>query len=133
MQATVTFRREELTRLVQFIFEVGAATVFEAYSAYEEDVRCFGTAAEHLADIDMKISEGDSFLLYVLHYPETKGYVEKQKITLDAKKCHGHKWRFCINGWGLIQFQIDLRQPPAIHCGVAVNSQVRAEAWGSQY
>lgn len=132
MQGIVTFRREDLTELVKFVFEISAATVFQAYSAYGQGLRCFGTPAELLADIELQIAKGALFLLYAIHYPDTKGHIEKAKITLNPKKCDGHTWRFSISGWGLIQFQADLRRVPNIECRIAVNSQVRSEAWASQ-
>jgi hypothetical protein len=133
MQATITFSRKGLAELAKFLFDSGEPVVSQAYSDYGRPLRRFRTASELIADFELEVANGQQFLNYVLHYPDTKGYVAKRKITLNAKSCDGHTWRYTVEGWGLIQLQADLKRAPAIECRVAVNSQKRAEAWVDTY
>jgi hypothetical protein len=133
MQSTATLTRESFIELAAFLFESGAPVVFHAYSDYGEPLRSFRNASELVADIESAFATGQKSLLFALHYPDTKGHVAERKITLDPKKCDGHTWRHTVEGWGLIQFQGDLRGAPAIECRVAVNTQKRAEAWADTY
>lgn len=133
MQAELQFKLDDLKELVESAFELGPATVFQAYSHYSEDIKCFGTARELIADIENEMRLGEVVLSYAIHYPEAKGYIEKEHIKLNPKSCEGHTHRFCINGWGLIQLQADIRNAPLIKCRIAVNPESRAQAWASTY
>ena len=133
MQSTATLSRESFTELAEFLFESGAPVVFHAYSDYDQPLRSFRTRSELIADIEAALEKGQKSLLLALHYPDTKGHVAQRKITLDPKKCDGHTWRYSVEGWGLIQFQGDLRHAPLIECRIAVNTQKRAEAWAGTY
>ena len=133
MQSTTTLSREGFTELAGFVFESGAPDVFHAFSGYSQPLRCFTSSSELGADIESAFATGQKSLHFALHYPDTKGRVAERKITLNAKKCEGHTWRYTIEGWGLIQFQGDLRHASVIECRVAVNTQKRAEAWAGTY
>jgi hypothetical protein len=133
MQSIATLSREGFTKLAEFVFESRAPVVFHAYSAYGQPLRSFRKPSEFTADIESAFATGQKSLHFALHYPDTKGHVAERKITLDPKKCAGHTWRYTVEGWGLIQFQGDLRRAPAIECRIAVNTQKRAEAWASTY
>ena len=133
MDSTVTLSHAGLTQLGELLFQSGAPVVFDAYSAYGQPLRSFRTPSELIAEIESALATGQKSLYFKLQYPDTKGHVAERKIVLDPKKCNGHTWRYTVEGWGLIQFQADLRRAPAIECRVAVNTQKRAEAWGSTY
>jgi hypothetical protein len=133
MQSTATLSREGFTELAEFMFESGAPVVFPAYSGYGQSLRSFRTPAELIADIESAFATDQKSLQFALHYPDTKGHVAQRKIALDPKKCDGHTWRYAVEGWGLIQFQGELRRAPAIECRVAVNTQKRAEAWAGTH
>ncbi|HNU52883.1 MAG TPA: hypothetical protein PKJ98_18475 [Verrucomicrobiota bacterium] len=133
MQSTATLSREGFTELAAFVFESGEPVVFHAYSGYGQPLRSFRSPSELIADIEAAFADGQKSLGFALHYPDTKGHVAERKITLDPKTCDGHTWRYTVQGWGLIQFQGDLRRAPAVECHVAVNTQRRAEGWADTY
>jgi hypothetical protein len=133
MQSTATLSREAFTELAEFVFESGAPVVFEAYSGYGQRLRRFRAPSELLAEIESTLAGGQKSLHLAIHFPDAKGHVAERKIKLDPKSCDGHTWRYTVEGWGLIQFQGDLRHAPTIECRVAVNTQKRAEAWANTY
>jgi hypothetical protein len=133
MQATATSSRESFAELAAFVFDSGEPVVFQAYSACGQPLRRFRTASELISSIESEITQGQRFLLYAIHFPDSLGHVAEQKITLNAKKCGGHTWRYAVEGWGLIQFQADVKHAPMVICRVAVNTQKRAEAWASTF
>ena len=117
-----------LIDLAEATFDSGNPVVYESYSSFDEPLRRFKSAEELKADIEAGTAKDDKFLQYSLHYQESLGHVLKRKIMLKQSKC-GHSWRWTVEGWGLIQFQADLKQLPKIECRIAVNSQKRAELW----
>jgi hypothetical protein len=118
-----------LIDLAEATFDSGNPVVYESYSSLDEPLRRFKSAAELKADIEAGMTKDDKFLQYCLHYQESLGHVAERKITLKQSTCGGHSWRWTVEGWGLIQFQADLKQLPKIECRIAVNSQKRAELW----
>ena len=65
-----------------------------------------------------------------LHYPDTGGLAVRERIDLNnPAAANGATWRYAIGGWGLIQLQLDFRQPGVVGCRIAVNSADRARAW----
>lgn len=109
----------------------GNPTVFEAYSAFEKDLRYFPTR-ESLRDlISEELATGDRHksIYCFVHYSEAGGFIRKERITLDPKKCDGATFRYTSEGWGLIQFQLDVTDQTAVKCRFAVNSEKRANNW----
>jgi hypothetical protein len=133
MQSTATLSREGFTELAESLFELGPPVVFQAYSGYDQPLRSFRNWSEWIIDMESAFGTGQKSLLFALHYPDTKGHVAESKIQLDPKMCDGHTSRYSVEGWGLIQFQANLRHAPTIECRVAVNTRRRAEAWAGTY
>ncbi|MBX7245146.1 MAG: hypothetical protein K1X53_06585 [Candidatus Sumerlaeaceae bacterium] len=129
MQRTVTINREGFAEFAKFIYDTGEPKVSERYSDLEKHIRRFGSAPELIADLERVNAINEKYPSYVLHYPDCKGLVEEERIALKPESCNGYKWRYTMNGWGLIQVLLYLDSPPTIKCNVGVNSQKRAEAW----
>ena len=133
MQAIAMISPIGFTELAGFIFEQGEPLVFQAYSPVEKPALELRTASELIVDIQDEIHAGQTFLFYCIHYPDTRGYVLKQKIKNNPKKSGEHTWHMTVEGWGLIQLQADLKHAPEVECRVAVNSEKRAAAWAGSY
>jgi hypothetical protein len=118
---------------IDSIFETGQPVVYEAYSEYGQKIKSFLSSHELRIHIKLLIRNGEKFLHYAIYYPESKGYVEEERINLDPKKCKGATFRYAINGWGIIYFQCDYKNQPNLECRIAVNSSKRAEKWSGTY
>ncbi len=133
MQREETIASNDTKEIVEAIFAAGDPTVYEAYSAFDSDIVAFSNAGGLLSYIAMPRPKKESFLGFVVYYPDTRGFVEKRKINLDKEKCDGHSYRYSMSGWGLIQFQLNLQNAPHIACRFAVNTEKRANRWFATY
>jgi hypothetical protein len=133
MQTTCQISDDGLARVADLIFESGRPRVYSAYSEYGQTTKTFARAEELLRYADRQVESGEAFVDYAIHYPDTAGYVEDQKITLDPKRCKGHTFRYCLSGWGVIHLQCNFRHGPLIECRIAVNSEKRARLWADTY
>lgn len=133
MQREETIAGANLERIVEAIFVEGRPDVYEAYSAFDSDIVSFSNAAELNSYISWPQPKKEGTLGFVLYYPDTKGFVERIRIALDREKCEGHTYRYRVNGWGLIQFQVNSQKTPNIVCRFAVNTEKRANAWFPTY
>lgn len=133
MQREETITLSDLERIVQAVFVEGSPNVYEAYSAFDSDIVSFSNAAELNSYISRPGSKKEGSLGFAVHYPDTKGFVEKRTINLDKDKCDGHSYRYGMNGWGLIHFQINLQKAPSVSCRFAVNTEKRANLWSATY
>jgi hypothetical protein len=129
MQGNALITKESLFELVEFIFESGGVTVFQAYSHFDEALREFKVASELICDMEAEMENSQKLLFYTLHYSDAMGSVSKRKIYLNPRSADGHTWRWKVEGWGLIDLQAGSKQIPKIDCRIAVNSQKRAERW----
>lgn len=128
MQREETINEEALRRVLIAVYQ-GNPVVSEASSHFDEDVLSFPTLGELDAYISNERAAGRPWIDLVIHYPETKGLVAKKKIDLVPEKCDGATFRYSMEGWGLIQLQIDYKLAPSIECRIAVNTEERALAW----
>ncbi len=132
MQRVEIIKTDKISLLAKSIFE-GNPNVYEGYSKYDSDIVEINDSTEFEEYIETESSDGENYIHLAIHYPETKGFIEKQKINLIPEKCDGASHRYRINGWGLIHFQLDLKEPEAVECRFAVNSEKRANGWSSTY
>ena len=134
MQREEIIASDDISRIVEAIFASGNPKVYEAYSAFDSDILSFSNAGKILSYIAIpRPKEKESFLGFAVHYPDTRGFVKKRKINLHKEKCGGHSYRYSMDGWGLIQFQLDLQKAPDIACRFAVNTEKRANTWFDTY
>lgn len=125
---------ESLEKIIEAVYQ-GALTVFEAYSEFEADIREFPTKESLGKLISDKLADATrhKFIYCCLKYSRSKGLVKKRKIDLDPRKCNGATYRYTMEGWGLIQFQLDLTNLENISCRFACNSERRADIWSDVY
>ena len=133
MQREEIINKADVNKIVNAIYVLGKPKVSEAYSKYDEDIIFFDSASDLMSYINEAILKKDKFLYFSVYYPEAKGFVKKEKIKLIPKKCDGHTFRFCIEGWGIIQFQLDYKKEPNVKCRFAVNTEKRANNWFDTY
>jgi hypothetical protein len=117
-----------VSTLLAAVYE-GTPSVCLAYSEYEQDIVCFSVQHELEQYISHELDRGKKFIYVMVHYPDTKGYIHKKKISLKPESCNGATYRYSMEGWGLIQLQIDYKKPNVAICRVAVNTETRALAW----
>ena len=133
MQREETLSISDLVKVVEAVFAVGDPAVFEAYSAFDSDIESFATATDLVAYINRPRSNNKGTLGFAVHYPDTRGFVEKRKINLIKEKCEGHSYRYSMGGWGVIHLQINLQKAPNVTCRLAVNTEKRANTWFATY
>lgn len=128
MQRKEIVDENKLQEVLASVYE-GGPTVFQAYSNYDQDVLSFPKCEDLEAHISNERAAGRANIYFAIHYPETLGLVLKKQIHLRPEHCGGATLRYSIEGWGLIQLQLDYKGFPAIECRFAVNTEKRALAW----
>ena len=123
--------KERLEGLVESIFQ-NNATVYEAYSVPDNELRVFQTSSEVMRYIDEVSNKKENLAYLSIHYPEAGGYINIKRINLIPEKCKGAKVRYSAEGWGLIQFKLWFNEN-SITCEIDVNSEKRALKWASTY
>jgi hypothetical protein len=126
--------REDLRRVLDFVFEHSACRVFEHYSPCDSPLAEFRSTAEVEARYPLGVCAGraPSVLLQLL--PESAGELVVERASLNPEKCNGATFRYIASGWGLIQLQLGGASP----WGIVVshtnhNSEKRALAWEPTY
>lgn len=115
--------------LVDAIFYNGEVEVFEDYSAMEEPIVKFKD--KHQLNAYLK---KDSLHKNVsIYYKESKGFYVERKIMLNPLTYKGKKYRYTMEGWGLIQLQLNFKENEKVTCRIAVNSEIRAKKWFATY
>jgi hypothetical protein len=133
MQTAQQISLDQLHAVVTAVFAQGPVIVRQAYSDFGCGTKEFPDANVLLDDLHFVPRAGDVFRQYTLYYPEAKGHTHERRIALKPQACNGHTFRFCQEGWGLIQLQCDFRKHPRVECRIAVNSEVRATTLGDTY
>ena len=129
MQTNTNLDRVSLGELIVSVFESGSPEVYVENMASGDDAKAFASARELNAYIDETIKAHEPVLGFSIWYPETRGYVEKIKVRLDAKKEKGLAFRHSIKGWGIILLRLDFEHPPLIGCCVSCSSKKKVEVW----
>jgi len=133
MQATSTIDAGDVPRVVEAIFASGSPIVSEAYSDFDVNIVVFNSAEELTAYINQAREGGEKLLTFSVYYPDTQGFREVRKITLKSEACDGHKFRYGVGGWGVIQFHLERQKDATFKCYFGVNSEKRANKWSGTY
>jgi hypothetical protein len=135
MQGTGNVSRADFFELVEAVFESGTPVVYPVYSDYGQRVLQFLTPQEFSAHIEASFQTGLKFLNYAVHFRDAKGLVSKRTIFLNPQSCDGQTWRESVEGWGLVYIQPELTgvSGQEFRCRIAVNSEIRANAWTPSY
>lgn len=133
MQATAKIDVGDVPRVVAAVFDSGSPMVSEAYSAFDANIVVFNSAEEVTAYINNAREGGAKLLTFSVYYPDTQGFREVRKIILKPEACDGHKYRYSVGGWGVIQFHLEYQNDSSIKCYFGVNSEKRANKWFGTY
>jgi hypothetical protein len=110
MQSSQQISLEQLNEIVAAVFAQGPVVVRQAYSNFGCATIEFADADALLDDLHYEPGIGDLFRQYTLYYPEAKGHTHERRVDLKPEACNGHTFRFCQEGWGLIQLQFELER-----------------------
>ena len=117
--------KEDFGALLGFAWNALKGRFFEDYSGFDQDLRSFETLDALLAYMNepAKGSKSMCFCLEgCLHLPVLR--------RIELRRSTGGKFRYTLDGWGLIRFQFnDVSQPPPRESSVSVNSRARARKW----
>ncbi|MCA9068186.1 MAG: hypothetical protein KDA84_04650 [Planctomycetaceae bacterium] len=125
--------RDDLKCLIDFLIGETDVRIFESYSKYSEELREFADFEDLCSAFDVGLDEhgsGNAVLLQ-LWSPSVMPNVDVRRIELLPSKCDGHTFRYCIEGWGLIQLYLGgIHNQCLTNSHYGHNSQRRAENWG---
>ena len=134
MQRTEIINISGLNDLVDEIFSNSEVQVHEAYSEMEKELISIKNSSEFKQYYQNSIENGNNDLGFAIYYPETNGKVMKSEIKLNPKYCNGKKYRYNIEGWGIIYIHLQiLNNETEIECRISVNTKKRAEKWTDTY
>ena len=132
MQRTELISVADVEQILETIFKIGEATVFESYSEMEKDLILFRNIQEINHYLRKRLASDPGIVIFCVYYPETRGYYKISKIMLNPKYCDGKTFRYKMMGWGLIQVELDYRKSEStVGCRISVNSEQRAKNWES--
>ncbi|MBC5774981.1 hypothetical protein H8S95_12970 [Pontibacter sp. KCTC 32443] len=120
--------REDFEEIVRFIYGELGLSVFQSYSQPEKPLQEYGTAEQLLTELET----GQNQIQLAL-WKKSFGFDYRiNKIDLNPKYCNGHTFRYRIDGWGLIHFQISgLTGERLETCSISHNTEKRATTWES--
>ena len=130
MQAEFIVSLSELAELFEWFEVNGGPDFYLYYSDYGEEMRTFASYDEWLA-----FARADSGHYWLnsdlaLHFPQAKGYVDINRVSLDPRRCRGHSFRYQTRGWGIIHLGCSaVRGTREIHCRLPCNTRKGAESW----
>lgn len=116
--------------IAEAMFRDRPATVIEAYSAPEQELRVFQSAEELFAYALAGRDTPSGSVHVAVHYPDIAGRLARTRDSLDPLKCNSHTYRYRVNGWGLIWVYLQLR-PASLDSFISANSERRALAWAA--
>jgi hypothetical protein len=125
--------RADHEAILGFLFASTDIRMFESYSGFGQKLREFHSFEELTVAYDVGADpngHGTAVLLQ-LWSPAVEPGPQIERIALDPRRCEGHTFRYCIDGWGLIQLYlggIHGRTITKSHYGH--NSEARARKWG---
>ena len=129
MQTTATIDVDDVPRVVEAIFAIDKPVVSEAYSKFDEEIVIFCSEEELIENITQERESGNKLLTFSVYYPDTQGFREVRKITLKPGAVKGHKYRYAVSGWGVIQFHLERLSDTTLKCYFGVNTEKRANKW----
>ena len=132
MQHSENIPIHHVHRVLAAVF-VGDPQVYEAYSNYGQAIQSFVSYESLLAHIHAEQEAGTTFFSLAIYFPEFLGIIRTKTIKLKPEKCNGATWRETVEGWGLIQLQLEFKDAETAECRVAVNSEIQANAWSQTY
>ncbi len=133
MQTNANLNRASLADLVVSIFEAGNPEAYVDNMEASDDPKAFVSAREMNTYIDEAIKAHKQLFGFSIWYPETRGYVEKKKISLEPIKGKERAFRHSVKGWGIILLRLDFEQFPLISCCISCSSQNKVASWSGTH
>ncbi len=126
---------EDITRVIDFVLDSGYV-VYETYSGFDQELRQFSSAPEVWAAYEEKdFFPGVHAMLLSLLHKSVAGKVLVRRIDLVPESCNGHTFRYCVEGWGLMNLHFGGichgKIITSSHFGH--NSEKRAQKWQFTY
>ncbi len=128
--------KEDFEQIVlPFLFNKMECRVFENYSEFEKELVEFKSVQDlkngHAVGECKKKQHSVCLQLWPV---KASSKVSFKKINLDPRRCKGKKYRYAIEGWGLIQLYLGgLSELGIVASRTNHNSEKRANAWSRQY
>ena len=98
---------EDLEKVLEYVFSEVECRVFESYSPCDQKLAEFTKVSEIAARYPLgKCKTTESSVNLELWPTRASKQVRVKKIRLDPKRSKGAKYRFTIEGWGLIQLHL---------------------------
>jgi len=120
---------EDHRGLLEWLVDEGTCRIYELGSEPEKDLRQFRESFDVLQEFDKQPSV--YLQLYVLGAGPA---FEPRLVPLDPKHCHGKKFRYAAEGWGLVQLYLSIPREGALNSShTNHNSEKRAKAWADTY
>ena len=118
--------KQDKINLLDYIFKETDLLIFDSYSVYEQEIREFKNTGEIITAFDLE----KEIIALKLWSPSFKAQYKFRKIDLNPKSCKGFHFRYCIEGWGLIQLLLEgITIDQLKHSTISHNSEKRALAW----
>jgi len=118
--------------ILEFLFNEKECEIYESYSQFEKPLKMFLKKEEILKEFSRTYKNGKkinavNLELYVLG---SGPKLVSRKIKLDPKSCNGAKYRYSVEGWGLVQFHLSQTTESRLNDShTNHNSKKRAEKW----
>jgi len=124
--------RVDQQAVIDFLFGETDLRVFEASSAFGEQLREFHSFENVAAAFNVGIDEhghGTAVTL-ALWSPAVMDALEIERVALDPTKCQGSTFRYTMKGWGLIHLHLGGVHGRVITASyLGHNTERRARAW----
>lgn len=123
---------QDIIEVLNFVFAKTDCRVLESYSEPGCELREFKTTEQLVSAFALGshlYDRRDSITLQ-LWSPSTSSQTKIKCITLDPKHCSGHTFRYCVEGWGLMQLYFGgIRNREIASSHLRHNNEKRANAW----
>ena len=124
---------DDFRSVLQFVFDELDCRVFETASAYDEEIMEFSSWESLSTARTVGQRKGAAESLYLQLWPvKASENVWIREIELDQKRVKNGRFRYSIEGWGLIQLYLGGKSELGlIHSHTNHNSEARARKWAS--
>ena len=126
--------QEDIRVILDFVFENTDCRVFESDSIPDQNLREFTTTEDLISALDIGSDPHGQGVnnRIALWSPSFSPEVKIRRIDLDPKRCAPHKFRFTVEGWGLLYLSFGgIFHTSITHSCFTHNSEKRARTWES--
>jgi hypothetical protein len=121
--------------VLTYVFDRSGCRVFESYSPLGEEIAEFKSIKDLSARYTIGVCRGSApSALLQLVPPSGSNRFTIQRISLSPDVCHGHTFRYSVEGWGLVQLYIGGIGPHGlVNSHSNHNTEARARKWAETY